>query len=352
MGFSILLGLATALVLLYTVLMTAKLMNSDVAFSNVATWHGFSPVLANITCITTADDKHGGHPLSAECMEVGDSRNRRRPNHVSEPDQCLLNEEPDDYFQLLGDILVGLPLDGRCNFGNDACTPPHHPYDEKMRRFGDDWPPRGFTMIGKERLANFRAAILEVERNGIPGAIAEFGVWRGGAMIMAAALQRSSKSKRDLYLFDAFGSFGGYGRHEAFLAVPQDEVEQAFRSFRLLDPNNIHFVKGMFSETVSSWNERTDEVAVLRVDGNFYDSYQDVMYAMYENVPVGGIVIFDDVFHPHYKDVMQFWNDFKSDHGLPEELVQIDGGSGWFRKKRLVQINQNKKRKRTEEYNR
>jgi len=31
------------------------------------------------------------------------------------------------------------------------------------------------------------------------------------------------------------------------------------------------------------------------VIGVFYDSYSDVMYAMYEDVAVGGIVIFDDV---------------------------------------------------------
>ena len=42
----------------------------------------------------------------------------------------------------------------------------------------------------------------------------------------------------------------------------------------------------------------------------------------YEKVPVGGIVIFDDVFsHP---PVMSAWVDFKSDQGLPETLNRID----------------------------
>ena len=67
---------------------------------------------------------------------------------------------------------------------------------------------------------------------------------------------------------------------------------------------------------------------------------------MYNNVPLGGIIIFYDDFHPHYnKEVMQCWIDFKKDHGIPEDLVQqIDDGSGWFCKRKKVEIDQSKKR--------
>jgi hypothetical protein len=65
---------------------------------------------------------------------------------------------------------------------------------------------------------------------------------------------------------------------------------------------------------------------------------------MYSNVPVGGIIIFDDVFHYHYKEVMQCWIDFKNNQGIPEDLVQIDDFSGWFRKREKVKIDQSKKR--------
>ena len=64
------------------------------------------------------------------------------------------------------------------------------------------------------------------------------------------------------------------------------------------------------------------KLAVLRVDGNFHDSYQDALYYLYGFVPVGGFVIFDDVFS--HKGAMQAWNEFNKDHGLPEELTRID----------------------------
>ena len=56
------------------------------------------------------------------------------------------------------------------------------------------------------RLRNFRAAILDVHHNSIPGAVVELGVWRGGAMVLAAAVLQELplESRRQLHLFDAF----------------------------------------------------------------------------------------------------------------------------------------------------
>lgn len=292
---------------------------------------------------------------NATCLEVGDSNQRKRIVPDRNAEECLLHIEPDEYFRLLENTLVGLPNAGACNFGN-GCQPPHNPYKEKDRRFGNDWPPYGFTMIGKERVKNFRAAILEVNRNNVPGGIAEFGVWRGGAMILAAAVMKDyyqqqqqqsqqPRMQRDLFLFDAFAAFGEYGGAEDFLAVSLEDVQRNMEIFGFGGDNKIHYVKGLFSDTTKEWTTRVNDViAVLRVDGNFYSSYQDVLYAMYDKVPMGGIVIFDDVFHHHYREVMQCWIDFKNDHGIPEELVRIDDGSGWFRKRTLVQIDQSKKR--------
>ena len=82
--------------------------------------------------------------------------------------------------------------------------------------------------------------------------------------------------------------------------------------------------------------EPTARIAVLRIDGNFYPSYQDALYHLYDRVPVGGIVILDDVLS--HSAVMQFWKDFRHDQGLPEKLVRIDKMSAWFRKQKDVRV--------------
>jgi hypothetical protein len=38
-------------------------------------------------------------------------------------------------------------------------------------------------------------------------------------------------------------------------------------------------------------------LAVLRTDGNYYDSYQDALYHLYPRVSVGGCIIFDDIYN-------------------------------------------------------
>jgi len=277
------------------------------------------------------------------CMEIGWMETRKQTNPGN--DDCLLDKKLDHYFLLLITTLVGMPNAGSCSTG-PLCVPRNFkPYNAKVRQFGNDWPPYGFTMVGRERLMNFRNAILEVNQNNILGAIAEFGVWRGGGMIMATAVQKHSSTatmKRDLYVFDAFGEIKGYGNKASFLSVSLEEVQNHFRYFGLLEEENLHFVEGLFNNTVVEWVTRDDPIAVLRVDGNFYSSYQDVLYAVYENVPAGGIVIFDDVMsHP---GIMKCWEDFKGDQELPENLVQIDKHSAWFRKRKVGKIDQSKKK--------
>jgi hypothetical protein len=174
----------------------------------------------------------------------------------------------------------------------------------------------------------------------------ELGVWRGGALILAAAVVKQMTAKvqvqvgdapavignRDLYVVDAFETMPGYGVASGYLANSMDTVKGNFEFFGLLG-TNVHFVKGLFKDSLPSLSKAHEgPIAVLRVDGNFYDSYQDAMYYLYPKVPVGGIVIFDDVMsHP---SVMAFWKDFKTDYLMPEDLNRIDSHSAWFRKEK------------------
>jgi O-methyltransferase len=248
--------------------------------------------------------------------------------------QCLLDHPASDYIKTLELALVGTPIGGSYHMDLTHTLP----YEEGKRALGLDFPPAGYTMIGKARMANFRCAIAEVNRLQIKGAIVELGVWRGGAMIFAAAVLKESSIIRDLYLMDAFGAIGEYGstRLMDYLAVPLENVQEHFRTFDLLDPH-VHFEKGLFKDVLPAWkNLQNMQIAVLRIDGNFYDSYQDAMYYLYEMVPVGGFVIFDDILsHPN---VRRCWEDFKREQGLSEELNSIDVHSAWFRKERVVKV--------------
>lgn len=272
---------------------------------------------------------------SIQCLEIqlSDKVNDQYKPTPVESNKCLLYEAPTPYIELVMKMAVGAPNQGRCGDFNNCKT--YLPYEHELRQYGNDWPPFGYTMIGLTRLENFRAAILEVNRNHISGSIVELGVWRGGAMITAAAVCQDAGVSRDLYVFDAFEVIPNYASHSEFLANSMKDVQSNFDLFGV-NGGNVHFVKGLFKDSIPAFKDNKDPVAVLRVDGNFYDSYQDAMYYMYEKVPVGGIVIFDDVMS--HKAVMTFWNDFKADQGIDVELNRIDKHSAWFRKEQKVKL--------------
>ncbi|CAB9517962.1 O-methyltransferase [Seminavis robusta] len=280
------------------------------------------------------------------CLDVqinDDIHVRYTPDADMESEQCLVYHEPSPYIDLIMKTVVGFPNHGKCNL-IDGCKTAL-PYTPEERNYGNDWPPYGYTMVGYKRLENFRAAIEEVNRNQIPGAIMELGVWRGGSMIMAAAVSNDAQYPRNLWVVDAFETLppGTYAGASDYLATTEQMVRDNFDFFHVLS-DRVYFVKGMFQNTAPAlkFNDDLGSIAVLRVDGNFYDSYQSSMYSLYAKVPVGGIVIFDDVFsHP---DVLKFWLHFKQDQGITEKINRIDRHSAWFRKTRDVEIDMTRMR--------
>jgi len=159
-------------------------------------WHHSRVLLINNNIRRT----HSGSCLS---LQLDDSVNNRQvvenSNDNSNKRKCLLYTEPTPYIDLLMKAVVGFPNQGSLRGRRKE------KYNAIERKFGNDWPPFGYTMIGNTRLENFRAAIEDVNRNNIPGDIIEMGVWRGGAMITAMAVINEYKGRfggtmdRELY---------------------------------------------------------------------------------------------------------------------------------------------------------
>lgn len=247
---------------------------------------------------------------------------------------CLPILPASPYIDALTKLILGAPSSGRCLRNSDGGCSKQGPYDAELRFWGNDWPPHGYTMVGMARLLNLRAAVENINRDLIPGSIIEMGVWRGGGMMLAAALCKEAGFVRNIYLFDAFDTILEYDpKIASFLTTTADSVLRNFQEFDLSE--NIFLKVGMFYDTVMTWNA-SEPIAILRVDGNFYDSYQDAMYYCYESVSIGGIVIFDDVMS--HRPVLKFWNDFLADQKLNITLNVIDGHSAWFRKTEHVEL--------------
>jgi hypothetical protein len=99
-----------------------------------------------------------------------------------------------------------------------------------------------------------------------------------------------------VYLFDAFQPLPGYGVARSYLAVNESAVLHNFQKYGLLD-DRVKLVKGLFKDSVPRFAAQNPDIqiAVLRLDSNFYDSHQDCFYHLYEKLAVGGYLIMDDV---------------------------------------------------------
>jgi O-methyltransferase len=213
------------------------------------------------------------------------------------------------------------------------------PFDPATRAEGRDWPPEADTMIGLRRLGNLEHCVRDVITNGVPGDLIETGVWRGGACIfMRAMLAAYGERDRTVWVADSFQGLPKptEGREEdtedalwsvPFLAVPQQKVAANFARYGLLD-EQVRFLPGWFSDTLPTAPIET--IAVMRLDGDMYDSTMVALRSLYPKLSVGGYVIVDD-YHA-IRGCKQAVDDFRAALGIADELHQVDWtGRFWQR---------------------
>ena len=204
--------------------------------------------------------------------------------------------------------------------------------DHLGRMEGRIWPVVAHTMIGLKRLDNLEFCIEQVITNGVPGDLIETGVWRGGATIfMRAILKAYGVTDRCVWVADSFKGLpppdtgrypfdAGDTLHEATeLAVSLENVKANFERYGLLD-DQVRFLKGWFRDTLPV--APIERLAVLRLDGDMYESTMDTLVNLYPKVSQRGYVIVDD--YGAIPACRQAVHDYRSANGITEEIRNID----------------------------
>jgi len=213
------------------------------------------------------------------------------------------------------------------------------PFQEDLRREGRDWPAHAHTMIGYKRLDNIQSCIEQVLRDDIPGDLVETGVWRGGATIfMRAILKAYGVTDRTVWAADSFAGLpspnperypddAGDTLHTyKVLAVSLEEVRGNFERYGLLD-DQVRFLRGWFRDTLPG--APIEKLAVMRLDGDMYESTMDALVNLYPKLSPGGYVIIDDFALPGCRKAVQ---DFREQSGIAEEIQMIDWTGAFWRR--------------------
>ncbi len=238
------------------------------------------------------------------------------------------------YLQLMRDCLTGSiyedpPLKA---LGSET-------FDATLREYGWDWPSVAHSMIGRKRMGNLRQLTERVLFGGVPGDLIETGVWRGGACIyLRAILEAYGVRNRRVWVVDSFegvpppdpaypADTGDIFHTYRDLAVSLEDVQRNFGRYGLLDEQTV-FLRGWFRDTLPT--APTGPLAILRMDGDMYESTMDALVHLYDRVSRGGYVIVDD-----YRVVAgcrQAVDNFRAKRGIEDAMVEIDGVGIYWQK--------------------
>ena len=158
-------------------------------------------------------------------------------------------------------------------------------------------------MVGLKRLDNLEMLLQRLEAQQVTGDLIECGVWRGGAsLFMRGLLKAHGITDRTMHLVDSFDGLPKASTNSdedawsasEYLKVPLPAVQGAFERYGLLDCQ-VQFHKGFFRESLPAFREAsTSPIALLRMDGDMYESTMDILYNLADLMSPGACIVVDD----------------------------------------------------------
>ena len=214
-----------------------------------------------------------------------------------------------------------------------------HSSDLEARAQGREFPVLGKTMVGFQRLGNVRECIDTILDEGIEGDIMEAGVWRGGTIVYMLGVLAARGETRTVWAADSFEGLpepdlSTYPQDrdqwlhlEDGFAVSRSEVERTLDLYGF-GKADVRYLEGWFKDTMPA--APVERLALLRLDGDYYESTIQVLDAMYEKVSPGGFVLVDD--YGAIEACRQAVTDFRDRHGITDPIEQVDWTGVFWRK--------------------
>ena len=206
-------------------------------------------------------------------------------------------------------------------------------------------------MTSPERLWSLLQAVKYLEAEEIPGDFVECGVWRGGsAMAMLKQLQTLDSRSREVWLYDTFSGMtaptefdvehsSGRNAEELLEESPRAEGNNIWCIAGLGDVeaniastgyplDKIHFVQGDVAQTFTE--HLPEEIALLRLDTDWYQSTRLSLEYLYPKLVTGGICILDD--YGHWQGARKAVDEFLESQGARPLMHPIDYSGRIFHK--------------------
>ena len=202
-----------------------------------------------------------------------------------------------------------------------------------------------YTVCDNERIFNVLELVDRVAKENIPGDFVEAGVFKGG-IIMAMALKcKQLGLNRKIYAYDTFSGMTqptelDINLHNVpaeFLMDPsspmysknvfcKSTLEETKANIEKTGYDNIVFCQGDITQT--DINTIPKDIALLRLDTDWYESTKFELKHFEPNVVKGGYVIVDD--YGHWRGSRRAVDEFL--HIYPQQVHQIDYSGIYWKK--------------------
>lgn len=153
----------------------------------------------------------------------------------------------------------------------------------------------GRTLVSRDRCYVLWQTLQQASR--LDGSLAEFGVFRGGTAILAAATVRETGMDRPLHLVDSFAGMPDTVesidrfRKGDLSSASADDVRRALSEYPFA---TVH--EGFIPDVLGKL--KTDRIAWAHVDVDIYEAVRDCLEYLYPRLCSGAMVVHDDYGFP------------------------------------------------------
>jgi len=172
------------------------------------------------------------------------------------------------------------------------------------------------TMMKPELMTSLAEEVSHVVRADVPGELVDVGVWKGGSSMVMKAVADELGSRRRVVCLDLFDTMDTrvlhtddpvedrviigaldlarayFGTEGVCTSVP--EIRTGFAEMGV-SLDGVDFIQGNLVSDDFPFH-RVGDIALLRVDCDFYAATRATLAALFPKMQPGGVLIFDDYF--------------------------------------------------------
>lgn len=205
---------------------------------------------------------------------------------------------------------------------------------------------RDFTMVPE---ATYIKNLELIHKFGnVDGCIVECGTWKGG---MIAGVAKMFGNNRKYHLFDSFEGLPEAETVDGDRAIEYQKqidspdyhnnckVDESFvlKALGVAGINNFTINKGWFSDTLPIFKNTNEQIAILRIDGDWFQSTMDCFNNLFDRVVDGGLIIIDDYYA--WDGCTKAVHNFLSNNDIPDRIMQYDNTVCYIVKSHIGLIN-------------